>query len=352
MGLGDDDIRLIEPGERIAVAGALGASYTPHCARVQPAKLVRGLADAVRALGVPIYEQTPVTELRTAPPRAVTPHGTVTADHVIRCTEGFTATFARTHRDWLPMNSSLIVTEPFPTEAWPGAELLGDWRTTTCTPNAPPTAGSRSGAAGAPIGTAPNRQRRQHAGGTIDALRSMLVSMFPAAADVPVAHAWSGVLGVPRDWCATVVLGQEGLGYAGGYTGHGVATSNLAGRTLRDLVLRRDTDLTTLPWVDWRVAGGRWSRCAGSASTSCTGSTAGRTPARPGWSAPRALPGWPDLATGRGPPTSGVSSVRVLQQPGDVVGRGSGSRGSSPGRPRSPSRAASRPAPWSRPPRP
>jgi hypothetical protein len=41
----------------------------------------------------------------------------------------------------------------------------------------------------------------------------------------------------------------SGLGYAGGYAGEGVAASNLAGRTLRDLVLGRDTDLTRLPWV-------------------------------------------------------------------------------------------------------
>jgi len=62
------------------------------------------------------------------------------------------------------------------------------------------------------------------------------------------------VLGVPRDWCATVVVDHlTGLGHAGGYTGHGVATANLAGRTLRDLVLRRDTELTALPWVGWRV---------------------------------------------------------------------------------------------------
>jgi len=40
-----------------------------------------------------------------------------------------------------------------------------------------------------------------------------------------------------------------GLGIAGGYVGNGVATANLAGRTLADLVLGRDTELTRLPWV-------------------------------------------------------------------------------------------------------
>ncbi len=47
-----------------------------------------------------------------------------------------------------------------------------------------------------------------------------------------------------------------GLGWAGGYVGDGVGTTNLAGRTLRDLVLGRDTDLTRLPWVDHRSP--RW----------------------------------------------------------------------------------------------
>jgi glycine/D-amino acid oxidase-like deaminating enzyme len=39
------------------------------------------------------------------------------------------------------------------------------------------------------------------------------------------------------------------MGAAGGYAGEGVAASNLAGRTVRDLVLGRDTELTRLPWV-------------------------------------------------------------------------------------------------------
>ncbi len=78
--------------------------------------------------------------------------------------------------------------------------------------------------------------------------------MFPAITDVPLAHAWSGVLGVPRDWCSTVGYDPAtGMGWAGGYVGHGVATTNLAGRTLRELVLGRDTELTSLPWVQRRV---------------------------------------------------------------------------------------------------
>ena len=65
-----------------------------------------------------------------------------------------------------------------------------------------------------------------------------------------MVHAWCGVLGVQRDWCSSARVDRDtGLGWAGGYVGTGVATTNLAGRTLRDLVLREDTDLAALPWV-------------------------------------------------------------------------------------------------------
>lgn len=88
-------------------------------------------------------------------------------------------------------------------------------------------------------------------------LRARLATLFPSLRDAPVARAWHGILGVSRDWCPTVGLDPvTGLGYAGGYAGEGVAASNLAARTLRDLVLGRDTELTRLPWVgsparDW-----------------------------------------------------------------------------------------------------
>src|SRR5690606_28570836 len=92
---------------------------------------------------------------------------------------------------------------------------------------------------------------------TIAALTALLRRFFPAAADAPIDHAWAGVLGVPRDWAATVGLdAKTGIGWAGGYVGTGVTATNLAGRTLADLVLGRDTDLVRLPWVGHRAR--RW----------------------------------------------------------------------------------------------
>jgi len=255
-----------ESAERIRVAGTVGGSWTPHGARIHPVKLLQGLASTVEALGVTIHESTPVTEIR--PQHAVTPYGTVRATYVLRCTEGFTASVKGQKRTWLPMNSSMIATEPLPPHiwdgiGWEGRETLGDMAHAYM--YAQRTADGRIalGGRGVPyrFGSRTDNDGRTQAS-TIEALREILVRFFPATAGVGVEHAWSGVLGVPRDWCASVELDRAtGLGWAGGYVGSGVATANLAARTLRDLVQLDsgqggDTELTRLPWVGHRVR--RW----------------------------------------------------------------------------------------------
>lgn len=252
-----------ETVERVRVADAVGSTWTPHGARLHPVKLIKGLAAAAEALGVTIHEKTPVTEIR--PKHAVTPDGTVRAPYVLRCTEGFTASLKGQKRTWLPMNSSMIATERLTPEqwatiGWEGRETLGDMAHAYM--YAQRTADDRIalGGRGVPYrfgSRTDNDGRTQQA--TIDALHEILVRFFPSLAGVGVAHAWSGVLGVPRDWCATVTLDRStGLGWAGGYVGSGVATTNLAARTLRDLIQQDSgqagpTDLTALPWVDHKV---------------------------------------------------------------------------------------------------
>jgi glycine/D-amino acid oxidase-like deaminating enzyme len=265
LSYGEDDRELYDATEtaaRIRVADAVGSSWTPHGARVHPVKLVKGLAAAVEKLGVTIHESTPVTEIR--PRHAVTPYGTVRAPYVLRCTEGFTAGLKGQRRTWLPMNSSMIATEPLTDDQWAAIgwedrATLGDMAHAYM--YAQRTADGRIalGGRGVPyrFGSRTDNDGRTQPE-TVEALRRILTAFFPSLAGVRVEHAWSGVLGVPRDWCATVTVDRaSGLGWAGGYVGSGVATANLAARTLRDLVLTgTPTDLTTLPWVAHKVR--RW----------------------------------------------------------------------------------------------
>ena len=210
------------------------------------------------ALGVELYEGTAVTEI--APGTAITARGTVTAEYVVRATEGFTAGLNGLRRSWLPMNSSLIITEPLAADVWrsirwDGREVLGDLAHAYM--YAQRTADDRIaiGGRGVPYRygsrTDDDGEHRPPHRGRADGHPA---SVLPGDGDARVEHAWSGVLGVPRDWAATVGLDRaSGLAWAGGYVGTGVATTNLAGRTLTDLILGVESELTTLPWVNHRV---------------------------------------------------------------------------------------------------
>jgi glycine/D-amino acid oxidase-like deaminating enzyme len=246
---------------RLDVHDGRGAMYTPHCARVQPARLVQGLADAAERAGATVYETTPVTAI--SPGVALTEDGRVHAKYVIRATEGYTADLPGQHRRLLPINSAMIVTEPLDAAAWAqlgwdGAETLLDGSHLYTYSQRTADGRVAIGGRGVPyrFGSRTDREGPVPAQ-TVSELRERLGSLFPSLRDVGVARAWHGVLGVSRDWCPTVGLDRaSGLGFAGGYAGEGVAASNLAARTLRDLVLGRDSELTRLAWVgrparDW-----------------------------------------------------------------------------------------------------
>ncbi|HEY4279910.1 MAG TPA: FAD-dependent oxidoreductase [Conexibacter sp.] len=257
-GLGPDDMRELSVAElagRLRVTRASGALFSPHAARVQPAKLVQGLAAAVERLGVTIYEGTTASEVVPGA-RAVTDRGTVTAPTVLVCLEGFTASLRGRRRDWVPLNSALVATEPLDAATWEqigweGSELLGDGAHAYM--YAQRTADGRIAFGGRGV---PYRfGSRTDVGGrtqqrTIDQLAALLCEFFPVLERATLDHAWCGVLGVPRDWSPTVRFDRaSGIGTAGGYVGSGVATSNLAGRTLSGLVLGEASELTALPWV-------------------------------------------------------------------------------------------------------
>jgi glycine/D-amino acid oxidase-like deaminating enzyme len=257
---GVDGIQVLSAAEtaaRIRVAGVTLGALRPHCARVQPAALVRGLAGAVKRLGVTIYEQTAVTAI--SPGRAETDRGVLSAPVILRATEGFTARTPGLRRRWLPMNSAMIATEPLPQRlwdeiGWQGCETLGDLAHGFF--YAQRTADGRIALGGraAPYRYASRIDRDGAVSrGTVEHLTAVLHAALPQTRGVPVAHGWCGVLAVPRDWTAGVGYDPaSGLGEAGGYVGHGVGATNLAGRTLADLVLGRDTALTALPWVNHR----------------------------------------------------------------------------------------------------
>jgi glycine/D-amino acid oxidase-like deaminating enzyme len=201
---------------------------------------------------------------------ARTPHGDVTAETVVRATEGYTTTIAGFKRALAPVYSLMLATEPLSEEQW--AQIGLNRRQTFSDGRHLIIYGQRTadgrlafGGRGAPyhFGSAIRPSFDSHAKVHAE-LKRVLDELFPVLRAVKVAYTWGGALGVPRDWFASVGYDRAAkLAYAGGYVGDGVGAANLAGRTLADLIRGERSELTALPWVghrspNWEIEPLRW----------------------------------------------------------------------------------------------
>jgi glycine/D-amino acid oxidase-like deaminating enzyme len=268
-GLGDEVVVLDAPSarQRLAATDVLGGLAYRPAARVQPARLAVGLAAAVERHGGTIVEHTTVEAIRPAGTErsasVVTDRGVVTADVVVRATEAYTRDLAGHRRSLVPLYSLMIATEPLSSTIWEQIglrerEVFADDRHMVIYGQRTTDDRLAFGGRGANYGWGstidPALESRSD---THDRIATVLREMFPVLADAAITHRWGGVLGVPRDWRASVGFDRStGLAWAGGYVGEGVAASNLAGRTLADLITRHASSLTALPWVDHRSR--RW----------------------------------------------------------------------------------------------
>jgi glycine/D-amino acid oxidase-like deaminating enzyme len=265
FGLGDDHLRWLDAGEAssmIAATRVAGGTFTPHCAAIQPARLVHGLADAVERRGVVIHEHSAVSRIdpddgRGA--RVVTDRGAIRAACVVRATEGFTATLRGLRRRVAPIYSLMIATEPLPQAFWD--EVGWHERQTFADARHLVIYGQRTaddriafGGRGAPYHFGSRVDSRFDVADDVHSgLHHTLLELFPALGDATITHRWGGPIGLARDWHCTVDHDRAtGLAMAGGYVGDGVSTTNLAGRTLADLITSTTSDLTDLPWVGHR----------------------------------------------------------------------------------------------------
>ena len=269
-GFGDDVLRPLtadEATDRLAATNVLGGIHYAPGARVQPAHLARGLAEVVERLGGTIVEHTSAIDViagsAAARPMVVTDRGTVRADVVVRATEAYTRDLPGLRRALVPLYSLMVATEPLDSATWDSIglrhhETFADDRRMVIYGQRTTDDRIAFGGRGAPYRFASGIDPATEANSDVhDRIAATLVELFPQLADVEITHRWGGVLGVPRDWRASVGLDRStGIAWAGGYVGEGVAAANLAGRTIADLVLRPDSPLVALPWVQHRSR--RW----------------------------------------------------------------------------------------------
>jgi len=263
LGLQDRNLLMSpeETRERVNITNLHGALLTPQSASVHPGRLVRGLARAVERRGATIYEQTQVLTFEGgSTSRLVTAGGELRARQaIVLAGEGYLSRLPQLHLAIMPVYSLIVLTEPL-TDAqwaqigWQNRESIGSNRYTvdylTRTADGRILFGSR----GAPyvFGSKITDAQDQHESTHAHARRAV-VEWFPSLQGVKFTHAWGGPLGMPRDWMPAVAFDPATrIGTARGYTGQGVATTNLAGRVLANLILGKQTGLETLPLAQRR----------------------------------------------------------------------------------------------------
>lgn len=219
--------------------------FDPSPAVVNPAKLVRGLKSLAESVGVRVYEQTPLVELNDGRPVVLrTPRGTVRASQVVLAVNGYGPALGLMRSRIMPVHTYIILTEPL---AKADLEAIG-W-----------------GAKRASLETARNfihyfrltaddrilfggeDATLYYGGKLLDAhpptfrrLEARFREYFPALDHVQIAHRWGGVLAVTLDMLPTfgVCVEQGNIFYGCGYSGHGVALGNYAGRILAPHILK------------------------------------------------------------------------------------------------------------------
>jgi glycine/D-amino acid oxidase-like deaminating enzyme len=256
QGLTESDYRWLNPeqlAQQIRIAKPYGGIYAPHVATLHPAKLVRGLARTVERMGVNIYENSLVTQWQSG--GLSTARARVRSRWIVPAVEGYAATLPPLGRYQLPVQSLLVATEPLSAAVWDDIGLSRGQAFSESSRQV--TYGQRTadnrlvfGARGGYQFGGKLRHDFDLTASEVALRRYLFGELFPQLKNVRITHAWGGNLGMSRRFKAHMLCDQgSGIALAGGYGGEGVGASNLAGRTLADLILQRDTELVRQPWV-------------------------------------------------------------------------------------------------------
>ncbi len=237
--------------------GARGATLDPTAGRIDGLALVRAMRPLLERLGVHVHEHTPVLGIAT-------PNARVRAKAIVLATNAYTPRLGYFRSGIVPLHSHLLATEPLSPEAW---EAIGWSRELTgfsddlarvaygsMTVRGELVFGGGSNAAyayGFGNGTAFHGDPAR----AIAAIRKTLARYLPGAADLPIAHRWSGPVGLTMSRVCT--MGVQGahrnVYFALGYSGHGITLANLAGEVLADIYAGDDARWRDLPFYQQKT---------------------------------------------------------------------------------------------------
>ncbi|SDI41594.1 Glycine/D-amino acid oxidase [Alteribacillus persepolensis] len=262
--------------DRVHIPGAKESLFTKPSAVLNPGKLVRQLANVLEKRGVKIYEQTEVTNIIHGSAhkgaKLETRNGSVTADRaIVLAGEAYMTQLPKFRRHLVPMYSLITITEPLNEEqweaiGWKGRETVGSTRLSLDYMQKTADGRILFGGRGQPyrfaskISSSLDYHEKTH-----NLLKDRLFQWFPSLKGIRFTHDWGGPVGMTRDWTPNFFYNrQTKVAGAWGFVGQGVSTANLAGRILSDVLLEKDSSLTTLPMFQhqskkWEPEPFRWA---------------------------------------------------------------------------------------------
>lgn len=235
--------------------------HVPHTtALIDPWKVLRGLLRAALAAGVRIHEATPVLRIEPGETHRIgCAAGTVTAPALMLATNGYSSRLGFFRNRVAPVHVSCIATEPLDAArraslGWAGRQSAWEegwlYHFFRLTPDDRVLLGG-----GWAVYRMGDRLDHPRAPAVYRRLESALRTIFPQLGGTRITHRWSGPVGFTRDFLPSIgTTGRHrNIYYAVGYTGHGVAMSQLAADILCDLYSGERSAATGLFLVDRRL---------------------------------------------------------------------------------------------------
>jgi glycine/D-amino acid oxidase-like deaminating enzyme len=236
------DAELLGPREIAAEIGSTryhGGLVDPLAGSVQPARLVAALARAAELAGARIAEGTELRELRRdgAGFELQTSHGPLRAREVLVATNGYTGSATPDlQRRVVPIGSYLIATAPLPPDLArrliPRDRVLSDTKNLLfyfrLSPDRRMVFGGRAAFTPTPIA--------RSAAILVRGMREV----FPELSSTPVEYAWGGQVAFTLDQLPHAGR-LDGVHYALGYCGHGVAMATWLGTRMGEALAGHGT---------------------------------------------------------------------------------------------------------------
>jgi len=246
--------------EQVQSSMYLGAWWEPRCGILNPAKLAWGWADVIRPMGVEIYENSPVMEItrQSGKVKLDTLNGSVRADKVVMATNAWSHFFKELKRKQVPVWTHIVMTEPlkedhFKEIGWQNRQGIEDARNLVHYYRL--TADNRIVMGGRDVSLSYGTDMDNDLNPiTFEELKDDVRELFPVLKDIKFTHEWGGPVSVPLDMAPAIgYAGDKNVVYSLGTVGHGVSMTQLNGRTVADLILERQTDLTDVFFVNRRT---------------------------------------------------------------------------------------------------